>query len=102
MAPGGHSGGVGLIRSGRRIAVISYEALGVNYPDHKTRCEVKISGRIFFDDAAGNLIRTESSAVGPPGYPLGEVRTDIDYASVSLSGRELILPTGAVLTTTTG
>jgi len=89
-------------RSGRRIAVIKYQAVGVNYPDGKTRYELKVSGRIFFDDTAGNLVRTESSNVGPPGYPLGEVRVEVDYAPVTFSGRELILPTGAVLTTAVG
>ncbi len=88
--------------SGHRIAVISYEAVGVNYPDHKTRYEVKISGRVFFDDTTGNLTRTESSAVGPPGYPLGELRVETDYAPVNISSRELILPTRAVMTTTMG
>ena len=89
-------------RSDHRIAVIAYKAVGFNYPDGKTRYELKVSGRIFYDDTAGDLIRTESSSVGPPGYPLGELRLDTDYAPVTLSDRELILPTSAVMTTTRG
>lgn len=88
--------------SGHRIAVIAYQAVGVNYPDRKTRYALKVSGRIIFDDSAGNLVRTESSSVGPPGYPLGEVRVATDYAPVSLSDRGLILPTRAVVTTAVG
>ena len=88
--------------SGHRIAVIAYQAVGVNYPDGKTRYELKVSGRIFFNDAAGNLVRTESSSVGPPGYPFGEVRVETDYAPVTFADRELILPTRAVMTTARG
>ena len=88
-------------RSDHRIAVIAYRAVGYNYPDGKTRYELKVSGRIFYDDTAGDLIRTESSSVGPPGYPL-ELRIDTDYEPVTLSDRELILPTSAVMTTTRG
>ena len=58
-------------RSEHRIAVIAYQAVGENYPDGKTRYELKVTGQIIFDDTAGNLIRTESSSVGPPGYPFG-------------------------------
>ena len=89
-------------RSGHQIAVFAYQAVGANYPDGKTRYELKVSGRVFFDDTAGNLVRTESSSVGPPKYPFGEVRVDTDYAPVSISDRELILPTRAVMTTTRG
>ena len=86
----------------RRIAVIAYQAVGENYPDGKTRYELKVRGRIFFDDTAGNLLRTESSNVGPPGYPLGEVRVETDYAPVTVTDRELILPTRTVMTTVRG
>jgi hypothetical protein len=89
-------------RSDHRIAVIAYKAVGFNYPDGKTRYELKVIGRIFYDDTAGDLIRTESSNTGPPGYPFGEVRVDIDYAPVTLSDRELILLTSSVMTTTRG
>ncbi len=89
-------------RSDHRIAVIAYKAVGFNYPDGKTRYELKVSGRIFYDETAGNLIRTESSNIGPPGYPLGEVRVDTDYAPVNLSDRELILPISSVMMTTRG
>ena len=89
-------------RSDHQIAVIAYRAVGFNHPDGKTRYELKVSGRISYDDTAGNLIRTESSSVGPPGYPLGEVRVETDYAPVTLSDRTLILPTSSVMTTTRG
>lgn len=89
-------------RSDHRIAVIAYRAIGFNYPDGKTRFELKVNGRIFYDDTAGDLIRTESSNIGPPGYPFGEVHVDIDYAPVIISNRELILPTSSVMTTTRG
>jgi hypothetical protein len=89
-------------RSGRRIAVFAYQAVGVNYPDGKTRYELTVSGRVFFDDTAGNLVRTESSSVGPPGYPFGEVRVEMDYTPVTLSDRDLILPTRAVMMTVRG
>ena len=89
-------------RSGHPIAVIAYQGVGVNYPDGKTRYELKVSGRIFFDEVAGNLVRTESSSVGPPGYPFGEVRVEMDYAPVTISDREFILPTKAVVTTARG
>jgi hypothetical protein len=79
-------------RSEHRIAVIAYQAVGENYPDGKTRYELKVTGRIMLDDTAGNLVRTESSNVGP-GYPFGEVRVDTDYAPVIISDRELVLPT---------
>lgn len=88
--------------SSRRVAVVAYQAVGENYPDGKTRYELKVSGRIFFDEAAGNLLRTESSNVGPPGYPLGEVRVETDYAPVTVADRELILPTRTVMTTVRG
>jgi hypothetical protein len=89
-------------RSEHRIAVIVYQAVGENYPDGKTRYELKVTGRIVFDDTAGNLIRTESSSVGPLGYPFGEVLVETDYAPVTISDRELILPTRAVMTTVRG
>jgi hypothetical protein len=89
-------------RSGNPIAVIAYQAVGENYPDGKTHYELKVTGRIFFDDATGNLVRTESSSVGPPKYPFGEVRVATDYAPVTISDRELILPTTAVMTTVRG
>jgi hypothetical protein len=89
-------------RSEHRIAVIAYQAVGENYPDGKTRYELKVTGRVVFDDTAGNLVRTESSSVGPPRYPFGEVRVETDYAPVTISGRELILPTKAVMTTARG
>ena len=89
-------------RSGHRIAVFAYQAVGENYPDGKTRYELKVTGRIVFDDTAGALVRTESSSVGPPGYPFGEVRVETYYAPVSISDRELILPTKAVMTTVRG
>jgi hypothetical protein len=89
-------------RSDHRIAVIAYRAVGENYPDGKTRYQLKVTGRIVFDDTTGNLVRTESSSVGPPGYPFGEVRVETDYAQVTISGRELILPTKAVMTTSRG
>ncbi len=87
-------------RSGHRIAVIAYRAIGENYPNRKTRYETKVTGRILFDDTTGNLVRTESSSVGPPGYPFDEARDETDYAPVTISDREWILPTKAVLTTT--
>ena len=40
--------------------------------------------------------------MGPPGYPFGEVRVETDYAPVTISDRELILPTKAVMTTVRG
>jgi hypothetical protein len=89
-------------RSEHRIAVIGYQTVGENYPDGKTRYELKVTGRIFFDDTAGNLMRTESSSVGPPGYPLGEVQVETEYAPVTIAERELILPTRAVMTTVLG
>ena len=89
-------------RSEHRIAVIAYQAVGENYPDGKTRYELKVTGRIVFDDTVGNLVRTESSSVGPRGYPFGEVRVETDYAPVTISDRELILPTKALMTTTRG
>jgi hypothetical protein len=89
-------------RSEHRIAVISYHGLGENYPDGRTRYELKVTGRIVFDETAGNLVRTESSSVGPPGYPFGEVRVETDYAPVTISDRELTLPTKAVMTTARG
>jgi hypothetical protein len=89
-------------RSEHRIAVIAYQAVGENYPDGKTRYELKVTGRIVFDDTAGNLVRTESSSAGPPGYPFEEVRVETDYAPVTISGRELILPTKTVMTTVRG
>ena len=89
-------------RSEHRIAVIAYQAVGENYPDGKTRYELKVTGRIVFDDTAGNLVRTESSSVGPPGYPFGETRVETDYAPVTISDREFILPIKAVVTTVRG
>lgn len=89
-------------RSEHRIAVIAYQAVGENYPDGKTRYELKVTGEISFDETAGNLVRTESSSVGPPGYPFGEVRVEMYYAPVTISDRELILPTKAVTTTARG
>lgn len=89
-------------RSEHRIAVVGYQAVGENYPDGKTRYEIRVTGRILFDVTAGNLIRTESSSLGPPGYPLGEVRVETDYAPVTISDRELVLPTKAVMTTVRG
>ena len=89
-------------RSEHRIAAIAYQAVGENYPDGKTRYELKVTGRIIFDETAGSLTRTESSSVGPPGYPFGEVRVETDYAPVTISDRELILPTKAVMTTARG
>ena len=89
-------------RSDHEIAVIAYQAIGENYPDGKTRYELTVTGRIFFDDTAGNLVRTESSSVGPPGYPFGEVRVETDYAPVTISDREFILPAQAVMTTVRG
>lgn len=89
-------------RSEHRIAVIAYQAVGENYPDGKTRYELKVKGRIVFDDTVGNLVRTESSSTGPPGYTFGEVRVETDYAPVTVSDRELILPTKAVMTTVRG
>lgn len=87
-------------RADHRIAIIAYKAVGFNYPDGKTRYELSVSGRIFYDDTAGNLIRTESSSVGPPGYPFGDTRVETDYAAIVLSERVLILPTSCVMTTT--
>lgn len=89
-------------RSDHRIAVIAYRAVGFNYPDGKRRFELKVTGRIFYDETAGIMVRKESSSIGPPGYPFGEVRVDTDYGSVHLSDRELILPTSSVMTTTQG
>ena len=82
--------------------MIAYQAVGENYPDGKTRYELKVKGRIVFDDTVGNLVRTESSSTGPPGYTFGEVRVETDYAPVTVSDRELILPTKAVMTTVRG
>jgi hypothetical protein len=90
------------VRSEHRIAVITYQAVGENYPDGKTRYELRVTGRIVFDDTSGNLVRIESSNVGPPGYPFGEVRLETDYAPVTISDREFILPTRAVMTTVRG
>jgi len=84
------------------IAVIAYQAVGENYPDGKTRYELKVTGRIFFDDTAGNLVRTESSSVGPPGYVFGEVRGETEYAPVIISDHEFILPIRAVITAVRG
>jgi hypothetical protein len=89
-------------RSGRRIAVIGYRAVGENYSDGKTRYELQVAGQIIFDDTAGDLVRTESSSVGPRGYPFGETRVETDYAPMTISDRELILPTKAVMTTVRG
>ncbi len=89
-------------RSERQLAVITYQAAGANYPDGKTRYELKVTGRIFFDETAGNLVRTESSSVGPPGYPFGEVRVETDYAPVTISDREFILPTRSVMSAVRG
>jgi hypothetical protein len=89
-------------RAEHRIAVIAYHAVGENYPDGKTRYELKVTGRIVFDDTAGNLVRTESSNIGPLGYPFGEVRVETDYAPVSISYREWILPIQAVMTSVRG
>jgi hypothetical protein len=89
-------------RSDHQISVISYHAVGENYPDGKTRFELKVTGRIVFDDTTGNLVRTESVSVGPPGYPFQEVRVETDYAPVGISDRELILPTKSVITTVRG
>lgn len=89
-------------RSGHRIAVVAYQAVGENYPDGKTRYELKVTGRIIFDDTSGSLVRMESSSVGPPGYPFAEVRIEIDYAPLTISDKELILPTKAVMTTVRG
>jgi hypothetical protein len=89
-------------RADHRIAVIAYQAAGENYPDGKTLYELKVTGRIDFDDTAGDLIRTELSSVGPPGYPFAEVRVETDYGPVRISDRELILPRGAVVTAVSG
>lgn len=85
-----------------QIGVIAYTAVGFNYPDGKTKYELKVTGRIFHDDSAGYLIRAESSSIGPPGYAFGEVRTETNFASVSLSDRALILPTTSIMTTKIG
>ena len=82
--------------------MIGYRAVGENYPDGKTRYQLQVTGQIIFDDTAGDLVRTESSSVGPRGYPFGETRVETDYARVTISDRELILPTKAVMTTVRG
>jgi hypothetical protein len=63
---------------------------------------LKVTGRVVFDDTAGNLVGTESSSVGPPGYPFGESRVETEYAPVTISDRELILPTKTVMTVVRG
>lgn len=85
-----------------RIAVIAYKSVGFNYPNGKTRYELKVTGRIFYDETDGVLVRMESSNIGPPGYPFGETRQELNYEPITLSGRELILPTVAVMTTARG
>jgi hypothetical protein len=68
----------------------------VNYPDGKTRWELKVTGKLFFDPSTGDVIRIEVSQEGLPGYPFKESGWTMDYAPVVLSGRELILPVGGV------
>jgi hypothetical protein len=84
------------MRGDRRIAVLNFRAKGENYPDGKTRWELKVTGKLFFDPSAGDVVRIEVSQEGPPGYPFKESGWTMDYVPVVLSGRQLILPVNGV------
>ena len=84
-------------RAGRMTAVLRFHGIGENYPDGKTRYELQLTGDVYFDPLAGDVIRIEVSQQGPPGYPFKESGWEIDYAPVTLSGRELVLPVGGAV-----
>lgn len=84
------------MRGGRRIAVLNFRAKAENYPDGKTRWELMVTGKLFFDPSAGNVVRIEVSQEGPPGYPFKESGWTMDYEPVVLSQQELILPVSGV------
>jgi hypothetical protein len=84
-------------RAGRMTAVLRFHGIGENYPDGKTRYELQLTGDVYFDPLAGDVIRIEVSQQGPPGYPFKESGWEIDYAPVTLSGRELVLPIGGAV-----
>jgi hypothetical protein len=84
-------------RAGRMTAVLRFDGIGENYPDGKTRYELQLTGDVYFDPLAGDVIRIEVSQQGPPGYPFKESGWEIDYAPVMLSGRELVLPVGGAV-----
>lgn len=90
------------VRQGRQLAVLAFQAKGENWPDGKTRYELKLSGKVYFDPAADEVVRIEIAQEGPPGYPFKESGWEMDYAPVTLSGRQLVLPVRGRTTITRG
>jgi hypothetical protein len=90
------------MRQGRRIAVLRYYAKGFNYPDGKTRYELKITGQLYFDPASDEIVRIEAAHQGPPNYPFKDSGWEADFARVMLSDREIVLPIRGISRLTRG
>jgi hypothetical protein len=83
---------------GRRMAVFAFKVppLFKNYPDGKRGYMIGFHGLVYGAADDGTVMRLEVHVDGPAGYPFQESGWDIDYGTVSIAGRELLLPVKAV------
>jgi hypothetical protein len=51
-------------------AVLRFHGIGENYPDGKTRYELQLTGDVYFDPLAGDVIRIEVSQARATGLPI--------------------------------
>ncbi len=84
---------------GRRMAVFGFRAKPVskNYPDGKHGFPIGFHGLVYAEPSDGMVMRIETFVDAPPGYPFEESGWDVTYGSVSISGRELVLPVKATV-----
>jgi len=85
-------------REGRRMAVFAFQVAPwvQNLADRVHPWLIGFHGLVYADPSDGMVLRLELHDDGPPGYPLQDSGWDVDYGSVTISGRELILPVKAV------
>ena len=78
---------------GRRVAVLSFRAKPVT---NVNGFLLGFHGVVYADPADGMPLRLEVQTDAPAGFGFDESGWDADYAPVTLSGRELVLPVRAV------
>lgn len=79
---------------GRRMAVLAFRA---EKPVIQAQgLPLAFHGLVYANPADGMVMRLEVEGDVPPGSLFDETGWDVDYGSVTLSGRELILPVKAV------
>jgi hypothetical protein len=82
----------------RRTAVFAFMTprLFKNYPDGTRAYLIGFHGLVYANPEDGMPLRLEVHVDGPEGYPFQESGWDIDYGTVTIAGRELVLPVKAV------